>query len=160
MGKVASLVGKMPFAGKSTVENAALNAVCERTSMQEKVAKAGRAATFLAIFAVMHGFQGKLGISELQHDIHGLQNGVSPLDVLETANASLYTLANAAVVYTQFELSGRVLRNFWHFRQAHLHGEAYAHEDYQFEPRIPTGAQVAFTSAGQALFLAQFSAHH
>lgn len=156
MGKISNAVGKMPFAGKSLVENRTLEAICERTSLQEKTSKSIRAAGFLVIFAAVHGIQAKLGTSDLSHDLGELQDGVSATDAAEVCISGLYTLANAAVTYTQAQLGYRVGRNYLHFRSQYRHAEEFPAEDYQYEPRIPTANQVAFTSAGQALFLAQF----
>lgn len=160
MGKISSIVGKMPFAGKSIVENSAAMAIAERTSMREKVTKCAVSAGFLAGFAVMHGFQAKLGWDDLKYDAHQLLTDPTPLEVAETTLASAYTIANAAVTYTQLEISTRVGRNLKRFWDSHRHNEPFAAEDYHFEVRKPQPVQLAFTLGAQAVMLAQVGAHH
>ncbi len=154
MGKVSSAVGKMPFVGKSLVENTALSAISERTSMGEKTYKSAKAVLFLGAFAFAHGLQAKMGAYDMRADYHDLAtNGANAGDVFEMGLSSFYTVANAAVTYTQVQIAGRVAQNYLRFAN-HIHnGGQLAEEDFNYTLRKPTLLQTAFTLAGQLTFL-------
>lgn len=154
MPKISSIVGKMPFAGKSVVENAALSAVCERTSIVEKTAKAARAIGFLSAFACAHGIQAKMGAYDVVSDCQDLLGSDATFrDVIELGVSSAYTLANAAVTYTQFQIAGRVGANYYNFLQRIDNGGQLADEDFAYTTRRPDLLQVAATLGGQMLFM-------
>lgn len=112
MGKVSSAVGKMPFAGRSIVENAAMTAISERTSIREKTQKAVSAAGFLAVFAVLHGLQAKIGIDDMRIDYPDLLDGnFTLMEAVEASVSTAYAIANTAVAYTQLQIAGRVGQN-------------------------------------------------
>jgi len=158
MGKISTFIGKMPFAGKSAVENAAMSAICERNSVPEKKQKVRNSFLFLGVFAALHGLQARLGVLELMTDIPDVAHNPTAGNIARTAISSVYTLANSAVAYTQAEIALRVVGNYRDFTENVDAGVPLAELDYSFERRIPTSAQVLTTIAGQAIFLAQM--HH
>ena len=154
MGKISSVVGKMPFAGKSFVENTALSAITERTSTEEKTFKSTKAILILGAFVLGHGIQAKMGVYDVFADYHDLTtNGATSGEVFEMGLSSFYTVANAAVTYTQAEIACRVGRNYYRFMQNIRAGGELADEDFAYTPRKATLLQTAFTLAGQLTFL-------
>lgn len=100
MGKVAHIVGDMPFAGRAMVENAYFWARSETSDVSEKIKKCAAAAGFLTVFGLIHGVQAKMGIRDFTHDLNEAQNGAGALAYAESTISGLYTLAMSAVTYT------------------------------------------------------------
>ncbi len=157
MSKIAKLTGKLPFAGRSLVENSALNAICERDNPSEKTAKCLRAAGFLAVFAGLHGMQAKLGFGDLMYDTQEISDqGLNVQNAVETTVSGLYTLANTMVTYTQLEISGRVMKNYLRFRSQFNKGEYISMPDRQYEPHSALAEELVVTSIGQVVFMSMF----
>lgn len=155
MGRVSKAVGKLPFAGRTSVENAAMTAISERTSLKEKAQKAGSAVGILAVFAAIHGVQAKMGIDDMRVDYPELLDGdVTPMEAIEATVSTAYTLANSAVAYTQLQIAGRVGRNYLRFREQVNNGAELAEFDRDFEGRQATLTEAAATLGGQVTFLA------
>ncbi len=154
MGKVSTVVGKMPFAGRALVENAALYSVCERTSLNTKKAKAIKSAAFLGLFAVIHGVQARMGIMDFTHDVHEFGQNAGIGNLAESAISGAYALANTAVTYTQLQIGGRVLKNYRDFRNDYQDGQELADRNYRFRLQQPTLIELGATIAGQMVFLA------
>jgi hypothetical protein len=157
MSKIAKITGKLPFAGRSVVENSALSAICERDNPSQKTVKSLRAAGFLAVFAGLHGLQAKLGFGDFMHDTHEVsEQGLSVQNVVESTVSGLYTLANTMVTYTQLEISGRVMQNYLRFRSSLKEGDYRPMPDRQFEPHNAVTEELVLTSIGQVVFMSMF----
>lgn len=154
MSKIAKLTGKMPFAGRSLVENSALNAICERDNPSEKKNKCLRAAGFLAVFAGLHGMQAKLGFGDLMHDTQEISDqGLNMQNAVETTVSGLYTLANTMVTYTQLEISGRVMKNYLRFHKQFNNGDYIPMPDREYKPHNALAEELVVTSIGQVIFM-------
>ena len=157
MSKFAKLTGKLPFAGRSLVENSALNAICERDNPSQKMTKSLRAAGFLAVFAGLHGLQAKLGFGDFMHDAQEVgEQGLTLQNAVETTVSGLYTLANTMVTYTQLEVSGRVMKNYLRFRAQLNNGDYVPMPDRQFNPHNALADELVVTSIGQVVFMSMF----
>lgn len=156
MSFIARATGKLPFAGRSLVENKAIEAISERDNPEEKKQKCLKSAAFLAIFAGLHGLQAKLGVADFTHDTKDISSDPSLLDAVEVGISGLYTLANTMVTYTQLEIAGRVGKNYLRFKRSVDNGEYQPRPDYIVKAQNPMVQEVVFTSIGQMVFLSMF----
>lgn len=154
MGKISSIVGKMPFAGRAAVENAALAAYSERRSKEAKISKSIGSITFLAFFSAMHGLQAHMGATDTLEAMKDIQTNPNILNFTKLAIAGLYTIANTGVMYTQAEIGLRVADNCIDFC-SNFDETSSVRSNYRFSAQIPTAEEVGFTLAGQAIFIAQ-----
>lgn len=159
MGKIANVVGDMPFAGRAIVENTYFWAHSEQTTIGGKIKKCAAAAGFLAVFGLLHSVQARMGLADLRYDVSQFQADPSAGNGLECAISGLYTLANTAVTYTQLQLSGKTVLDAAVLTLDKVQGN-------DIEPRRPFEVEhvkpqeIAFTLGGQMLFAAFNDIHH
>lgn len=155
MGVIAKTVGKMPFSGRAAVENSYFSARAETGSTDTKLIKCAKSAGFLAIFAGLHALQAKLGITDFSHDVAEYSDTQSLTSAVESTISGLYSLANTAVTYTQLQLCGKTIADATSFAYKRGRGEE-VESRRPFESTQVMAHEVAFTLAGQMIFLAQY----
>jgi hypothetical protein len=147
--EVAEVTGKMPIAGKHLMKY--LFQKGREASRNGEITVKLASAAAIGGYALLHGVQLKMGITELAHDGH--QNpALVGID-------ALYTTASAMATYTQAYLATKVLATRQEVGVAVTPDGFTASVDMRDErPDIKFGKvtplELAVTLGGQALFLA------
>ncbi len=151
MGKIATVVGDMPFAGRAAVENAYFWARSETKDINTKCKRCAVAASFLLVFAGLHAVQAKMGMADLSYDVAEVRKDPNLKAYFETSVSGLYSLAMGAVTYTQLQLAGKTVVDTLDVIGDISRDEATeARRPFQID--TPKMHEVAFTLVGQLLF--------
>lgn len=151
MGKIATVVGDMPFAGRAAVENAYFWARSETKDINTKCKRCAVAASFLMVFAGLHAVQAKMGVTDLSYDIAEVQKNPSLKAYLETGVSGLYSLAMGAVTYTQLQLAGKTVVDTLDVI-VDISRDEPTETRHPFQVDTPKAHEIAFTVGGQLLF--------